>query len=103
MLIYLLLSLILGTLKREYIYLEVTLFASQCPSIPKQGARSNVDWRAIFIYSCSHTMKTKERFPLSKEIGSAEHEYMNIALKLTLIRGPCQRVHLNVHSTHHHH
>ena len=43
----------------------------------------------IFIYSCSHTVKTKEVFRVSKEISNVEHEYMNMAPQLTLWRGPC--------------
>ena len=39
---------------------------------------------AIFICSCSPTVKTKEIFQLSKEITNVEHEYMNIAHTLNV-------------------
>ena len=34
----------------------------------------------IFIYSCSHIVKTKEIVPLSKEVSNVEHRGMIIAL-----------------------
>ena len=48
-----------------------------------QWGRSNVKLGGgdIFTYSCSHTVKTKDVFPLWKEISNVEHEYINIALQ----------------------
>ena len=54
----------------------------------KSGTANNAKWGgAIFIYSYSHTVKTKVIFPLIKEISNVEHEYINIAPQLTVLHG----------------
>ena len=55
-------------------------------SVPSEFDRNNLHARRkngnlgnyIFMYLCSHTVKTKESFSLSNEISSVEHENMNI-------------------------
>ena len=44
------------------------------------------------MYSCSHTAKTKEIFPLSKEVRNVEREYMNVPPPLNVAAGALKKV-----------
>ena len=65
-----------------------------------QGRRKIDNWGGgIFIYSCSHTVKTidfKIYITISKEINCDEHEYMNIAPP-PIIDLPAPLVGLGIH------